>query len=83
VDFAGIPDLRRVLDIGSGIGTLTFETANRAARTHVIGIDPSKEFVGFAMSRQHARGTSADRTLKPEIARQPQNPADLAHSWID
>src|SRR5215510_5632937 len=58
VDFAGVPDAGRVLDIGSGIGTLAFEIAKRVPGLHVIGIDPSKEFVAYAMSRNPFR----DRT---------------------
>jgi len=48
VDFAGVPDGGRVLDIGSGIGTLAFEIAKRETGRHVIGIDPSNEFVAHA-----------------------------------
>jgi SAM-dependent methyltransferase len=51
VDFAGIPDGGRVLDIGSGTGSLAFEMAKRKARLHVTGIDPSKEYVAYATSR--------------------------------
>jgi SAM-dependent methyltransferase len=51
VDFAGVPDAGMMLDIGSGIGTLAFEIAKRKGSRHVVGIDPSKEFVAYAMSR--------------------------------
>jgi len=51
VDFASVPHAGRVLDLGSGIGTLSFEIAERHAGRHVIGIDISKEFVAYAMSR--------------------------------
>jgi ubiquinone/menaquinone biosynthesis C-methylase UbiE len=51
VDFAGVPDAGRMLDVGSGIGTLAFEIAKHKGGRHVIGIDPSKEFVAYAMSR--------------------------------
>jgi SAM-dependent methyltransferase len=51
VDFAAVPDAGRVLDVGSGIGTLAFEIAQRKAAVHVTGIDPSREFVACAMSR--------------------------------
>ena len=47
VDFAGVPCAGRILDVGSGIGTLAFEIAKRNA-TQVTGIDPSGEFVAYA-----------------------------------
>src|SRR5262245_29255621 len=54
VDFAAVPDAGRVLDIGSGIGTLAFEIAKQKTGQQVTGIDPSKEFVAHAMSRNSA-----------------------------
>ena len=51
VEFASVPNAGRVLDIGSGIGTLAFGIAERKASVHVTGIDPSKEFVVYAMDR--------------------------------
>src|SRR5438128_2537247 len=51
VDFAAVPDAGRVLDVGSGTGTLASGIAKRKAGAHVTGIDPSKEFVAYAMSR--------------------------------
>jgi ubiquinone/menaquinone biosynthesis C-methylase UbiE len=51
IDFAKVPDAGRMLDVGSGIGTLAFEIARRKPKTHVIGIDLSKEYVAFANSK--------------------------------
>jgi SAM-dependent methyltransferase len=51
IDFADVPDSGRVLDIGSGTGSLTFAIAEGNALRQVTGIDPSKEFVDYAMSR--------------------------------
>ncbi len=48
VDFTGPPDGGRVLDVGSGTGSLAFAIAERRARARVIGIDPSKEYVAYA-----------------------------------
>src|SRR5262245_26184334 len=50
VDFAAISDAERVLDIGSGTGSLSFEIAGRKPGRYVTGIDPSGEFVAFASS---------------------------------
>lgn len=51
VDFSDLPDLGRVLDVGSGTGSLTFAIAERKVRARVLGIDPSKEYVAYANSR--------------------------------
>ena len=51
VDFAAIANTGRVLDIGSGTGSLAFEVAKRNTGVHVTGIDPSPEYVGYAASR--------------------------------
>ncbi|HEY3440094.1 MAG TPA: methyltransferase domain-containing protein [Paludibaculum sp.] len=50
VDFAGVPDGGRVLDVGSGTGALAFEIAKRKARLLVTGIDPSKEYTDYSKS---------------------------------
>ena len=51
VDFADISDAERVVDIGSGTGSLSFEIAGRKPGRHVTAIDPSGEFVAFASSK--------------------------------
>ena len=51
VEFAQIPDAGRVLDVGSGTGSLAFVIAERKPRTQVLGIDPSTEYVAYANSR--------------------------------
>jgi len=51
VDFTGLPQEGRMLDIGSGTGTLAFAIAERNRRARVLGIDPSKEYVAYAMAR--------------------------------
>ena len=51
LDFAGVENGERVLDVGSGTGNLALAIARRAARTTVIGIDPSAAYVAFARSR--------------------------------
>ena len=56
VDFAALPDKGRVLDIGSGTGALAFEVAKRLTGVRVTGIDPSREYVGYAGSRNQFPG---------------------------
>ncbi len=51
VDFTGVPDRGLLLDVGSGTGALAFTLAQRKARAHVRGIDPSNEYVEYANSR--------------------------------
>ena len=50
VDFAEIPDAVRVIDVGSGTGSLAFEIARKRQRARVTGIDPSKEYIDYAGS---------------------------------
>ena len=51
VDFSAVPDRGRLLDVGSGTGALAFALAKRLPQAHVRGIDPSKEYVAYANSR--------------------------------
>lgn len=51
VDFTGLPEEGRMLDVGSGTGSLAFAIAERNGRTRVLGIDPSKEYVAYASSK--------------------------------
>jgi SAM-dependent methyltransferase len=51
VEFAGIDDLGRTLDVGSGTGALAFTILERKPHCSVVGIDPSKEYVAYALSR--------------------------------
>lgn len=57
VDFAGIVGLTpKVLDIGSGTGALAAAVAQKHPQAQIVGIDPSKEFVDYANSRNPAPG---------------------------
>ena len=51
VDFSGVSGSGRVLDVGSGTGSLTFSVAKLKPHCQVVGIDPSKEYVAYANSR--------------------------------
>jgi SAM-dependent methyltransferase len=48
IDFTNVPDERRLLDIGSGTGSLSFVIVQRTSNTHIVGIDPSNEYVAYA-----------------------------------
>ena len=51
VEFASLPGQGRLLDVGSGTGSLAFAIGQRYSRARIVGIDPSKEYVAYAMSR--------------------------------
>jgi SAM-dependent methyltransferase len=51
MDFTGIPESGRVLDVGSGTGSLAFAIAARKTRAQVLGIDPSRQYVAYATGR--------------------------------
>jgi SAM-dependent methyltransferase len=56
IDFTAIPDGARVLDLGSGTGALAFSLAGRRTSSHVVGIDPSKEYVDYSNSKNSFPG---------------------------
>ncbi|MFO1328066.1 MAG: methyltransferase domain-containing protein [Rubrivivax sp.] len=49
--FAGVRDGDRVLDVGSGTGSLALAAADALPASPVLGIDPSASFVDFARRR--------------------------------
>src|SRR5690349_8490780 len=48
IEFAEIEDDGQVLDIGSGTGSLSFEVIRQKPSVHVVGLDPSKEFIEYS-----------------------------------
>lgn len=48
VAFAGVRSGDRVLDVGTGTGSLAFAAERAAASGEVVGIDPSQAFIAFA-----------------------------------
>ena len=51
VDFTGLPERGRMLDAGSGTGSLAFAIAESRREARVLGIDPSQEYVEYARSK--------------------------------
>ena len=51
LDFAGVRDGGRILDVGCGTGALADAVARRAGRSSVVGIDPSQPSVDYARKR--------------------------------
>lgn len=52
--FAGVKDGQRILDIGTGTGSLAQALEAAFPQDKVVGIDPSEAFVAYA--KQHSRG---------------------------
>ena len=44
-----------MLDVGSGTGSLAFAIAERKSGAHIVGIDPSSEYVAYATARNPFR----------------------------
>jgi SAM-dependent methyltransferase len=53
VDWLGAGEGARWLDVGCGTGALTQTILDRAAPRHVIGVDASEAFLGFARQGTH------------------------------
>jgi SAM-dependent methyltransferase len=51
IDFVGINDGERLLDVGCGTGSLAFTAAALHPRSEIVGIDRSEAFIDYARSR--------------------------------
>jgi SAM-dependent methyltransferase len=51
LDFAGLPDRGRVLDVGAGTGSLALAIGERVGQARIVGIDPSKGYVAYASAK--------------------------------
>src|SRR5262245_37360433 len=51
LEFANIADGWRILDLGSGTGSLSMELAARRPECKIVGVDPSDAYVGYARGR--------------------------------
>jgi SAM-dependent methyltransferase len=56
VDFAGIGDAKRVLDVGCGTGHLTAEIGARSNLVQVVGVDMSPAYVAHARAHYPSPG---------------------------
>lgn len=52
IDFAGVTDASRVLDVGCGTGSLTFALADRPRVGAITGVDLSSEYIAHAVQQR-------------------------------
>ena len=57
IDFVGVKDGERLLDVGCGTGSLAFTAAALMRRSEIVGIDRSASFI------EHARSRASDPRL--------------------
>lgn len=53
IEFAGVKDGERLLDVGCGTGALAFTAAGLMRRSEIVGIDSSATFIEHARSQTH------------------------------
>ena len=51
IDFVGVRDADKVLDVGCGTGSLTTTLARVSGASKIVGIDPSNGFIEYARSQ--------------------------------
>ena len=51
IEFVGVRDADRVIDVGCGTGLLSLALAGVTRRSEIVGDDPSVSFVDYARSR--------------------------------
>ena len=56
VEFAGVQDGESILDVGSGTGALAVAVLEARPKAHVVGVDPSPDYVAAARGRAPRRG---------------------------
>src|SRR5688500_13025940 len=50
IDFAGIKDGQRVLDVGCGTGSLSYALLAWSQTVRVVGVDPVAAYISFAQN---------------------------------
>ena len=61
IEFAGVEDGERLLDVGCGTGAVAFTAAALTRRGEIVGIDPSAAFI------EHARSRTSDPRISFEV----------------
>src|SRR4051794_22763906 len=82
VQFASLPRPARVLDVGSGTGSLAFTILERAPQARVLGIDPSSDYVAYSKSRNSFGARATFETGDAQAMRFPAREFDAALSLL-
>src|SRR5579864_2971381 len=82
IDFTDPPKRGRMLDVGSGTGSLAFAIAERNKDARVLGIDPSREYVAYATSRNLFRDRASFEAGDAQQLRFPDASFDAALSLL-
>ena len=82
VDFTDLPQRGRMLDVGSGTGSLAFAIAERRLHARVLGIDPSEEYVTYASSRNAFADRASFEVGDAQHLRYPDASFDAALSLL-
>lgn len=83
VDFSGpFPQNARILDVGSGTGSLAFTIAQRNRGARIIGIDPSKEYVAYTAIKNSFRNRASFEVGDAQQLHFPNSHFDAAVSLL-
>lgn len=82
LDFTRLPARGRVLDVGSGTGSLAFAIAEGNVGVRVLGIDPSREYVAYANDRNPLRDRASFETGDAQQLQFPDASFDAALSLL-
>lgn len=81
LDFAGVRDGQRILDVGTGTGAVALGIATRTSSAEIVGIDPSEAFLA-AGKKQAASGRIRFEVGDAEAMRFPDASFDQALSLL-
>src|SRR3972149_11485 len=69
MEFAGVRDGERVLDVGCGTGALCRAVLDATRRSEVVGVDPSEPFIAYARAQCAVRSGEHTPFPPPPLVR--------------